>query len=104
MNTNVVVQYSTSFIISPTYYVRNIIIRCLGTESSTTVSLGEGYNAGDQFLIINQTNTVLQFNSSGMATVLSANGPYCVKNNGVISAVYIGDNYWVISGDLQASI
>lgn len=103
-DTSVLSTNSTYFSITPGNYQRNVIIRCLGTESMTSIFLNEGYLAGDQFLIINQTNTVLQFYAGGMTTVLSANGTFCVKNNGVVSAVYIGDNYWVISGDLQASI
>lgn len=102
LDSSVVGEYNNQFTVSSGYFTRNTVIRMLA-GSQTIVYLSYGFNTGDQFVFVNQTNSTVQFVPDSGMTILAANGYFCVKQYGVIAAIYIDNNTWVISGDLQTS-
>jgi len=105
LGTTVTTDASSTIYVGGGSFPRNSIIRMTYAGDPTVYLENPGvFIAGDQVLFVNQTSGYITFLDDGSCTVLSPAGPYCVPTNGVVAAVYLGDQLWVLSGNLQASI
>jgi len=84
-------------------YYRNTILKLTGSVEIDIVLTGASFTAGDQVLFINLTNGPVQavFSASPTDTLVSPLGFSSAGYGGVVAAIYIGDNTWVLSGKLQ---
>jgi hypothetical protein len=105
LGTTVTTDASSAIYVGGSAFPRNSIIR-MTYAGDTTVYLQDpgDFVAGDQVLIVNQASGYITFLDDGFCTIVSASGIYCAAANGVVAAVYLGDQVWLISGNLQASI
>jgi hypothetical protein len=103
LNTTLNEDASSSVTIDGTAYARNTILK-LTCSGNVTVDLVNGvFVPGDQMLFINLLNggsyTVTFTASAG--GIISLSGINCVGQGGVVAAVYVGANTWVLSGSLS---
>jgi hypothetical protein len=103
LNTTLNEDASSSVTIDGTTYARNTVLK-LTNSNNVTVDLVNGvFVPGDQMLFINLLGggsyTVTFTASTG--GIVSLSGTNCVGQGGVVAAVYVGANTWVLSGSLS---
>jgi hypothetical protein len=104
LSTTVYEEAGYDVYVNPTSFARSSIIK-LTCPMNPAVYLETGYATGDQILFVNLIGgAYINFLAGSGMTLLSPAGVYCVGTGGVVAAVYVGADTWVISGKLQASI